>query len=287
MTLALMAGEGALPGALLAEMADRARDVLLCELRGHPIAPELRAGRPVLTFRLETLGSFIADLRARSVSAICFAGRVSRPEIDPAQIDAATKPLVPRMAQALQAGDDTALRVLAALFEEAGIQVSGVGDLAPGLLASEAVLTRAAPAEIARTDAGRGMDIIAALAAVDVGQACVVADGQALAVEATAGTDWMLGTLTPSGEADDWAAARLQRAKAAYGGARGGVLVKAAKPGQDLRFDLPTVGPETVDAAARAGLAGIVVEAGRVLILERETMIGAADAAGLFIWARG
>lgn len=291
MTLALMAGEGALPGAVLAALGPGARSVLLCELAGHPIAREVRAGRQVTGFRLETLGSFIADLRARGVTSICFAGRVSRPAIDPARIDAATRPLVPRIADALRAGDDTALRVLAGFFEAAGIGVVGVQDIAPDLLAQAGVPTRVAPSALAEADAARGAGIVAALAAADVGQACVVAAGQALAVEAAAGTDWMLRTLVSQDRADDWEQARLTRARAAYGAddgkVRGGILFKTAKPGQDMRFDVPTVGPETVAAAAAAGLAGIVVEAGRVLMLNRPEMIALADRLGLFLWVRG
>ncbi len=290
MPLALMAGEGALPGAILRSLGAAAAGVTICEMAGHPVSPQLLDGRVPLRFRLETLGSFIATLSETGVDRICFAGRISRPAIDPALIDTATRPLVPQLAAALQSGDDGALRQVAGFFEAAGIEVVGAGDLAPDLFAPSGVLTQVQPDTRARADADRAREIIAAMATVDVGQACVVASGQALALEAAPGTDWMLRSLVTSGQAPDWADARIAQARAGFGAedaARGGVLVKCAKPGQDLRFDLPTVGVETVEAAARAGLAGVVIEAGRVLMLDRDAMVAAAEKAGLFIWARG
>lgn len=290
MTLALMAGEGALPGAVLAALRRQGQKALLCEMAGHPIASDLVQGAEVITFRLETLGTFIADLAGRGVERICFAGRISRPAIDPGLIDAATRPLVARLMQALQAGDDAALRQVAGFFETAGIAVVGAGDLAPDLLAPGGVPTRSQPDDRAKADADRAQAVLTALAAEDVGQACVVASGQVLAIEAAPGTDWMLRSLVPTGADGDWAEARIAQARTGFGNASGakvGVLVKLSKPGQDMRFDLPAVGVETIRAAARAGLAGLVVEAGRVLMLDRDAMVAAADEAGLFIWARG
>ena len=107
-------------------------------------------------------------------------------------------------------------------------------------------------------------------AAFDIGQAAVVARGYVLAVEAAEGTDAMLRRC---GDLNGWG----------YG-ARQGVLVKRPKPGQDRRFDLPGIGPQTVELAAEAGLAGIAVEAGAVLLAGVDELVDKANAAGLFLY---
>lgn len=259
--LALIAGGGALPEAIVAAQ-DSA--VVICALEGnHP--PRL----PVdLAFRIETLGSLLATLKARGVTRICMAGAIRRPKIDPGAIDAATLPLVPALTAAAQAGDDGALRALMQVFETAGFEVVAAHQAAPRLLLEPGVPTAAQPDEAHRADADRGAQIVAAMAAVDIGQACAVLNRQALAVEGIFGTDWMLAGLAE--RPDD----------------RGGLLFKAPKPGQDRRADLPTIGPETVRGAADAGLDGIVIEAGGVIVLDQPGVIAACDRLGMFLWAR-
>ncbi len=228
------------------------------------------AGRAALTFRIETFGTLLAALRAEGARTLCLAGAVRRPVVDPAAVDAATAPLIVRLGAALTQGDDAALRAVLDMAEAAGLAVRGAHEVLPALLPPVGVLTRTGPGEAARRDAARAEAVLAALGAADVGQGCVVAGGQVLAVEALPGTDWMLRSLA-----------------AGHDGPRGGLLAKAPKPGQDRRVDLPAIGPATVVAAAQAGLDGIVVAAGGVMVLDRAACVSAADAAGLFLWVRG
>jgi len=150
--LAIVAGEGDLPELVFQTLASDGIQFYLCELEGHPC--DGRGGRPVIRFRIETLGSFIADLSAKGVDPdlsakgvdrICFVGRVARPPLDPAKIDPATMPLVPRMMAALQQGDDAALRTLLSFFQEAGIESIGAHELRPDLLPAPGVLSKAQP----------------------------------------------------------------------------------------------------------------------------------------------
>ncbi|TDK47392.1 LpxI family protein [Antarcticimicrobium luteum] len=260
--LALIAGRGALPEAIAAAQDS---PPLICALETDP------PGRleVALRFRIETLGSLLGALKAHGVTRICMAGGIERPQIDPAAIDAATLPLVPVLTEALKTGDDGALRALIGIFEQAGFAVVAAHEAAPGLLLAPGVPTVAQPDEASRADALRGAEIVTAMASVDIGQACAVLNGQALAVEGVFGTDWMLAGLAarPDGE--------------------GGLLLKAPKPGQDHRADLPTIGPETVRAAAGAGLRGIVIEAGGVIVLDQPGVIAACDRMGMFLWSRG
>jgi UDP-2,3-diacylglucosamine hydrolase len=148
----------------------------------------------------------------------------------------------------------------------------GIRDVAPDLLMPEGCITRASPDDNAAADIARGRDVLGALSPFDIGQAAVVIDGHVVGVEDIEGTDGLLSRV-----------ARLRtegriRAKPARG-----VLVKAPKNEQDLRFDLPTVGPRTVEGAVSAQLAGIAIVAGNTIVVEPQTMIKAADAAGLFV----
>ena len=257
--LALIAGGGALPR-LVAEAAKP--DLLV---RVHGASPE--GLTPTEVFRLEKLGAFLALLKSRGITEVCFAGGVARPTIEPSAIGVRTLPYVPRMMAAMREGDDAALRVLLSIFEEAGLRIRAAHDLAPGLLPEPGVLEGALTGG-AEADAARAEAVIAAMGTVDVGQGCVVKGGQVVALEGKFGTDWMLESLAhrPDGT--------------------GGLLMKAPKPTQDRRVDLPAIGPDTVAAAKIAGLDGIVVKAGGVMLLTPETTCAAARDAGIFLWVR-
>ncbi len=258
---ALIAGAGGLPAALVDAAPERP---LICALEG--MGPDTLDVD--VTFRLEQLGSLLADLKVRGVAEVCFAGAISRPKIDPVLIDAATMPLVPVIQKALTSGDDGALRAVISVFEHSGFTMRGAHEIAPNLLLSDGCPTVAQPDAEAQKDAERGAAIVAAMAAVDVGQACAVHRQQALAIETILGTDWMLTSL----------AARTDGS--------GGILYKAPKPGQDHRADLPTIGPATVQAAAQAGLEGIVIQAGGVIVLDQANVLSECNRLGLFLWVR-
>lgn len=266
MRTAIIAGQGRLPAALAAGMA---QPPLVAALDGF--APE---GLTVdLRFRVERLVPFLRALERDGVGQVIFAGGVTRPRLDPALLDEATAGLLPRLMAAMQQGDDATLRVVIELFEEFGFTVAGVDEVAPALLPGAGVLTgTVTPRDEA--DAARAAAIVAALGAVDVGQGAVVAQGLCLGVEALPGTDALLAQVAGIG------ALRPDPARGK------GVFYKAAKPGQDRRIDLPTIGPDTLRAVAAAGLAGIAVEAGSVICLELDEMKRLAGELDLFLWAR-
>lgn len=265
---ALIAGRGALPAALVRAMSD---PPLVAALNGF--VPD---GLAVdINFRVERLSPFLRHLGDHGVERVVFAGAVQRPALDPALLDPETATMLPRLMQAMAAGDDATLRVVLELFAEAGFAVAGVADLAPQLLPGPGLLAGAVTPRD-ETDAARAASIVAALGAVDVGQGAVVVQGLCLGVEVLSGTDAMLATvaaLAPDLRPDP---------------ARGrGLFFKAAKPGQDLRIDLPTLGPATLRAVAAAGLGGIAFEAGRVICLDLPETQRLAGELGLFLWARG
>lgn len=259
--LALIAGTGALPGAVVGHLA---APPMICGIEGF--VPDSVTAEVI--FPLEKLGSFIAELHTRGVTEICMAGAIERPVIDPSRIDAATMPLVPILQKALTSGDDGALRAAIGIFETAGFTVRAAHEIAPNLLPQLGSLTDATPSEADLDDATRGAGILRAMGSADIGQACAVSKGQALAVESIFGTDWMLQSLTQRPDAG------------------GGVLFKAPKPDQDRRADLPTIGPDTVSAAVAAGLAGIVIEKGGVIVLQQDRVVAECNRLGLFLYVR-
>lgn len=255
--LALIAGTGGLPTAIVARLPE---PPLVCALLGFE--PEVEVD---LRFRLETLGSFLAKMKERGVSRVCMAGAIRRPDIDPSAIDALTMPLVPRIQDALGKGDDGALRAVISIFEDVGIEVVSAHDIAPDLIPPSGVLTKTQPAECHHRDANVGEACVAQMGQDDSGQACVIMDGNIVAKEDAAGTEAMLKTL---------------------GATRHGILLKAPKPNQERRADLPLIGLDTASQAAEAKLSGIVIEAGGVFALNLSEIIALLDRLGMFLWVR-
>lgn len=265
--IAVIAGRGGL-AAVVAAALDHP---LVAALEGF--APDGLV--PDLMFRVERLVPFLDHLSDQGVTRVVFAGAVQRPRLDPALFDPATARLVPQLLAAMQGGDDAALRGVIALFEEAGLEVVGVDQVAPDLVPGPGILAGAVT-DGDRRDAARAAAIVQALGAADVGQGAVVAQGLCLGVEALPGTDALLDFVARTGSA----------LRPDPKGPRG-LLYKAPKPGQDRRVDLPAMGPGTVARAAAAGLAGLAWEAGGILLLDRAATIAAAEEAGLFLWSRG
>ncbi len=262
--LAILAGQGALPQMIAAAHPE----ALFVHFDG--LAVDLPENECFAT-SYERFGEMFAGLRAAGVDAVVFAGGLARPSLNPANFDARMMQLAPRFMAAMQGGDDGLLRAVIAAFEEDGFVVRGAHELLEGLTATPGLLAGPGPGAADLADAARARMILQALGPLDVGQGAVVAQGQVLGVETAQGTDAMLGFVAATPE-------RLRRRG-------GGVLVKAPIPGQDLRIDMPAIGPDTVRGAAAAGLAGIVINAGEVLLIERPETLRLADAAGLFLLA--
>ena len=259
--LALIAGGGGLPQRVVSSLSGAP---LVCAYEGT--APVGLV--PDLGFRLETLGSLLVTLRTRGITRVCFCGAVTRPSFDPSKLDAATLPLVPAFQKALAAGDDGALRVLVDIFETAGFAVVAAHDLVPDLMAREGVFSQRQPDAQMSDDAARGAALVQCLAPMDVGQCCVIGQGQVMGIEAIGGTDHLLSTLPARARGVD------------------AILFKGPKPGQSHLVDMPTIGPDTLRRAHEAGLSGVVIEAGALIVLEPEVCVRLADEVNLVLWAR-
>lgn len=269
--VALICGGGQFPLAAARAAQDSGHEVFLLGLRG--IASKEIEQFPHVWLGIGQLGQGFREISAREIRDICLIGGLSRPEFSDLRLDWGGVKRLPEIIRMFGGGDDHILKGVIGLFEREGFSVVGVDSFAPGLLASNGAMNALPfPAELAE-GLEFGQKCLADLSAFDCGQALVVAGKRIIAIEAVEGTDAMLDRVAQLREKGRW------RAKGAVG-----LLVKAPKRGQDLRVDLPAIGPQTVAAAARAGLRGLAVAAGGVLILDRAAVAAQAEKAGLFLF---
>jgi DUF1009 family protein len=269
--LALVCGGGSLPLAVADLVAARGRQVVLFLLHGAA-DPQSGARYPHHWLHLGQLGEFSRLARAAGCRDVVLIGSLVRPAFWKMRFDFTALMLLPRIAAGFHGGDDHLLSNVSRLVEQQGFRLLGAHEVAPEILVPQGALGRVQATERDRADIALGFDYLCAAGPFDIGQAAVVADTRVLAVEAAEGTDQMLARV-----------AQL-RANGRIGTANGvGVLVKAPKPNQDRRFDLPSIGPQTVEGVVRAGLAGIAVAAGETVIAEPDRLVTAADAGDIFV----
>ncbi len=269
--MGIVCGGGAMPFAVAESAARRERPVFLLAIKGWADAQAV--GRyPPAWVAVGQFGRGCRLARAAGVRDIVCVGSLVRPALSAIRLDWATFRLMPKLYSAFRGGDDRLLSGIAAIFEQHGFRLLGAHEVAPEVLIAEGLLGRHRPAQRDLDDAAVGLSAIDALGPFDVGQAVVVAGRRVLAVEAAEGTDEMLARI-----------ADLRRRGRIAVPAATGVLVKAAKPNQNRRMDLPTIGPATIAAARGAELAGIAARAGDVMVAEPQAMVAEADRAGLFL----
>jgi UDP-2,3-diacylglucosamine hydrolase len=269
--LAIICGGGSFPSAVADAVAARGRRPVMFGIKGW--ADPQVIGRYVHHWiAIGQAGRFFRLAKAENCREVLFIGTVLRPPLKELRLDWHTIRLLPRVIRFFRGGDDKLLSGVAGVAESGGLRVVGVKDVAPELFVPEGVLGRHRPSDRDRIDIDRALKLIDALGPFDVGQAVVVANGHVIAVEAAEGTDHMLARISEL--------RRLGRVTSPPGV---GVLVKAPKPGQDRRFDLPSIGPRTIELVASARLAGLAVAAGSTMVAEPEQTIAAADNEKIFV----
>jgi len=261
--LGIIAGSGDLPRRLAEACKDQGGDYFIIAMRGH-CDEDVVADLDHAWVDLGAIGTTLKHLKAEACRDVVMAGPIARPSMSSIKPDLRAARLLPKLMKAK--GDDALLSIIVSEFEKEGFGVVGIDDILADLKPASGALGRHQPDQSQLSDIARGVEVARALGALDVGQAVVVQQGHVLGVEAAEGTDALLGRC-----------ADLRRDGA------GGVLVKIAKPDQERRTDLPTIGVTTVAAAHKAGLSGIAVEADGSLIVDREAVIEAADAEGIFV----
>lgn len=260
----MLAGGGQLPAFVIAACRRQNRPCFVIAFRGFT-DPATVEGCPHSWVALEKVGFILKHLHDAGVQDVVLAGPVRRPSRWLAlRPDRRAVLLLLKMFRSWR-GDNHVLSLVVRELEADGFHVLGAEAVAPDLLMPAGPLGRHRPTDGQRTDIEIGIAAARDLGRRDRGQAVIVADGHVLGRETAGGTAALL-----NGSVRDPKV-------------RGGVLVKIAKPGQERRVDLPSVGIETVHQAAAAGLTGIALEAGGSLVIGRDQVADAADAAGLFV----
>ncbi|MDB5459436.1 MAG: hypothetical protein JWO72_1177 [Caulobacteraceae bacterium] len=269
--LGLMAGGGELPITLAKQCRAVGRPLFVVRLKGI-------ADPPLQEFEgadigIAEIGKMFSTLKKAGVEAVCLAGLVQRPDFAALKPDLRGLKMLPGAIAAGRKGDDALLRFLLSEFESEGFAIEGAHEVAAGLTLPSGPLGRVAPTAEDMADIHKAFLVAGEIGRMDIGQGAVVCQGLVLAVEAQEGTDAMLARC-----------AGLPPALRGQPASPKGVLAKRPKPIQEQRVDLPAIGVATIQGAARAGLRGVVGEAGKVLVLDRAAVAAAADSLGLFVY---
>jgi DUF1009 family protein len=256
-TIGLIAGGGRFP-ILFAESARRAGHRVVAVAHRNETDPALADLVDAITWvKLGQVGRVRDALRGGGATESVMLGAITKKRFfADAMVDAAGLKLLARIAVR---SDDNLLRAIAGFLEEGGVRIIDATPYLQDRIAPEGVLGRHAPTEEEWADARYGLELARGIGRLDLGQTVVVKDRVALAVEALEGTDACIrrgGDLARSG---------------------GFVVAKAVKPHQDRRFDLPAVGPDTIEALHGAGGRVLAVEAGATLVMDLDRMIARAD----------
>lgn len=269
--LAIVCGGGSLPFAVADAAIRQGRKVLLFALTGWA-DPQRIAAYNHHWVRMGQYGRFKRLAQAEGCRDLVFIGAVGRPAMWLLWPDPGTLRLLPRVLPLFKGGDNHLLSGLGRVFEGEGFRLVGAHEIAPEILMPLGKVAGRDPTDAEQADIARGVALLRATAPFDVGQAVVVAHNNVVAVEGPEGTDQMLTRV-----------AELRRSGRIRTPNGVGVLVKAAKVGQDHRLDLPSIGPRTVESVERAGLAGIAVLAGSTVVAEPERLAVDAASAGIFV----
>jgi len=271
--LTIIAGGGSVPTHVARAAIQDGRRVMVVGIEGE--ADDTISEFPHDWFQWGQLGHLERILSNHGKGDVVLIGGVkTRPDFKRLKLDFGAVRMLPTLVSLMANGDNTVLTGAIRLVESWGHTVVGAHEIADDLVATAGALTDKHPRSDDLTDVNRAMGAARAIGAIDAGQAAVAVDGRIVALEAAEGTDGVLVRI----------AALRQSGRLKWGG-RAGVLAKCPKPQQDLRVDMPTIGPSTVAGVDAAGLAGIAIEAGRVMIVEREETLRRAEAAGVFIFA--
>ncbi len=265
--LGIIAGAGALPRTLIQSCQSIGRSFYVVAIEEAADTETVEAaGMDHGWFRLGATGKMIDALHAHGVTEVVMAGKVHRPKLTALRPDMKGTKLLARIGSQLLTGDNELLNSIVRFLEEEGLRVVGVDDVVRDLVAPEGLIGSIYPDKRAQGDIELGARIARGIGALDIGQAVIIFNQQVLGVEAIEGTDRL-----------------IERCAALRPEEKGGVLVKAKKPQQDRRADLPTIGVPTIENLARHGFSGVAVEAGASLIVDRRAVARIADQLGVFI----
>ena len=262
--LGMIAGGGMMPVEIIKYCNKNGIEIFVVGIEPFAKEEELKDA-PHIFAKIAEAGKIFKALKSNNVYNIVLAGGIKRPSFKEMIPDWEGMKMISKLA-IKKMSDDSMFRAVMDEIESRGFKVVGIEEVVPEMLFQEGIYGKVKPSSDDKDDIERGITVAKAIGAVDVGQAVVVQEGMVLALEAVEGTDMMLSR-----------ASQLKKA------GKNPVMVKVLKPGQDMRVDLPAIGKQTIEQLQKYGMGGIAVEAGGILIIEREEVIKMADEAGIFI----
>lgn len=263
--LGIVAGSGELPRQVIKRVIKSGRSVFVVAIEGNTDVQTVENIQHVW-INLGAIGTAIEHLKAAGVSELVLAGKINRPSIKSLRPDATGAKLIAKLGFSLFGGDSAIFKTIVGFLEEQGFRIVGSESLMEDLIAPAGPLGQHIPDKQTQKDIEIGARVVKAMGEFDIGQAVIVKNGLVLGIEAAEGTDGL-----------------IERCNGLKGEGKGGVLVKARKPLQENRVDLPTIGENTIERISQAGFAGIALEAGHALIVNRSKVIRLADNLGLFV----
>ena len=267
--LAVISGEGMLPQLIFKE----AERIGLEVWAFYPSKLDIEA--PNNTQRVEfnplDIEGLFLELKRRKISDVVFAGKITRSTNNYMKLQKSDNLFSNQINPILQQTDDKVLRKIGSLFEDFGFNIRGILEILPNSLASEAILTNKEPSSQDKSDIIKALDYQAIISGSDIGQSVVVANGLCLGLETLPGTDAML----------DFVKRFKNRAQEDM--IKSGILYKAIKADQDMRFDVPVVGKTTIRKVKEANLRGIALKKDSVIIIEKQKVVQLADKLDIFI----
>lgn len=269
--VAIICGGGSFPFAVADALIQHGRRPVLFAL--HPFADAEAVKRYThYWWRFGQLGYIVRTARKEGCRDVIFIGTVVRPSIQEIRLDWMTLRMMPRIIRQFYGGDDHLISGIARIVEDQGFRLMGAHEVAPEILMAEGQMGAKRPSARDEVDIARGIEILRATAPFDIGQGVIVACNHVLALEAAEGTDQMLERIV-----------ELKKNGRIRSSEGVGVLIKAPKDNQDRRFDLPSIGPRTIEGVKNAGLAGLAVLAGGTIVAEPQRIIDIADRANMFV----
>ncbi|MEQ1789997.1 MAG: UDP-2,3-diacylglucosamine diphosphatase LpxI [Rickettsiales bacterium] len=265
-TLGIIAGKGNLPAQIIRACQSINRPFFVINFE-ESFVPEAMKNIPHAVVRIGAVGEALKYLRGAGAREIVMAGAVKRPSLSSLRPDAAGASLLKKLGKAFFSGDDAILKAIIAFFEEENFTIVAVDSILTDILADEGVLGKISPDKQANNDIIIGMKTAKDIGALDIGQGVIVENGVVLGTESADGTDAMI----------------VSCGKLRKGKKTSGVLVKAKKPKQEEKVDLPSIGVQTIENLYKAGFAGVAIEAHGSLLIDKFELIKKADEYGLFV----
>lgn len=263
MSIGILAGEGSLPVILAANARKQGRSVHVIALESFASCDDFQNYNST-QLKIGQVKKIIHFLQENNVKEVVFAGKISRPKWSSLYVDSLGSKLLAKIAINKVLGDDKLLNIIMKFIEEYNFKVISPLDL----LGSQDIATKIQPSKIDLSDIKLALEVLEAISKFDIGQAVIVENGYVLGIEGAEGTDELI-----------MRSKNLKRCESPSG-----ILVKAFKPTQNSKLDIPTIGPTTVENAIEARLKGIAVGRDKVIILETGKVEKLANNANMFVF---